>query len=127
MIRALYRCVVSLHPPRFRRRFGEQMMCIFDEASSSGAWPLFADALVSLARQWVIRSRLWMLLVAVTGALLTLGAGVAVVPHARLAATLATIPAREFVVLAASVCLAMISFTLLLCVYWFRFSRRRRA
>jgi len=127
MIRALYRCAIWLHPPAFRRRFGEQMLCIFDEAASAGSWPFFADVLASLARQWVLRSRLWTLLAAVAGALLTLAAGVAVVPQQRVAATLTTVPAREFVVLAASVCLTMISFTLLLCVYWFRFSRRRRA
>jgi len=104
------------------------MLCIFDEAAAStGIAALFADAMVSLARQWLLRSRLWMPPVAAAGGLLTLLAGSAIVPRTQFAPGLAVEPPARFVVLAASICLIAISFTLLLCVYWFRFSRTRRA
>jgi len=128
MTRLLYRFALWLHPPSFRRHFGDQMLCVFDEAApATGAWPLFADALISLARQWLLRSRLWMRLVATLGGLLTILAGTAIVPQARIASALVGESMDRFVVLAASICVTMISLILLLCVYWFRFSRGRRA
>jgi hypothetical protein len=60
MIRGLYRCLVWLHPVAFRRQFEEEMLWIFDEAACAwGAVPLVADASISLGRQWLIRSGLW--------------------------------------------------------------------
>src|SRR5437879_829331 len=56
MLRLLYRWLLCLHPPAFRRRYAEEMMWIFDEAAAQGVASLFADALVSLTRQWVMRS-----------------------------------------------------------------------
>jgi hypothetical protein len=65
MIRKVYRCLVSLHPPAFRRRFEEEMLWIFDEAADAwGTASLFTDASVSLARQWLLRSGLWKWVVA---------------------------------------------------------------
>jgi CubicO group peptidase (beta-lactamase class C family) len=55
--RNLYRFLVRLHPAAFRREFADEMLWIFDETSARGTTaPLFADALSSLARQWVLRA-----------------------------------------------------------------------
>ena len=55
--RSLYRCLVQLHPPAFRQRFAPEMLWIFDEVADHDARvELFADAITSLARQWIVRS-----------------------------------------------------------------------
>jgi len=60
MIRGLYRCLVWLHPPAFRLRFEEEMFWVFDQAVGTwGAAALVADAIISLSRQWLLRSGLW--------------------------------------------------------------------
>ena len=59
MRRSLYRILIALHPVRFRDRFGDEMLCIFDEAGRDRAPRLFADAVLSLLRQWLLRSNLW--------------------------------------------------------------------
>ncbi len=59
MRRSLYRALIELHPARFRDRFGDEMLCVFDEAGGDRAPRLFADAVVSLLRQWLLRSNLW--------------------------------------------------------------------
>jgi hypothetical protein len=65
MMRTLYRFLVWLHPATFRLRFEEEMLWIFDEgADARGTASLFLDASVSLARQWLLRSRLWRWVVA---------------------------------------------------------------
>jgi hypothetical protein len=65
MLRRVYRCLLWLHPAAFRRQFEEEMAWIFDEASDTwGAASLFSDATRSLARQWLLRSKLWLWLVA---------------------------------------------------------------
>ena len=61
MKRFLYRALIALHPPLFRERFGEEMMSIFDESAGNADGKLFADALLSLPRQWLLRSGLWKL------------------------------------------------------------------
>jgi hypothetical protein len=60
MLRLFYRGLLLLHPPRFRERFAEEMLSIFDraEARTAGA-RLVADAFVSLVRQWAMRSEYW--------------------------------------------------------------------
>jgi hypothetical protein len=56
MGRRLYVWLVGLHPRRFRERFGEEMLGIFDEAGGNrGRAALFVDVLVSLFRQWALR------------------------------------------------------------------------
>src|SRR6266481_3315625 len=56
MFRSLYRLLLYLHPPLFRKRFAEEMLWIFDEAAETqGVLRLFADAFVSLLREWVVR------------------------------------------------------------------------
>src|SRR5262249_33839385 len=62
--RSLYRCLVQLHPPAFRQRFAPEMLWIFDEVADRDARiELFSDALVSLARQWVVRVAIQKLLI----------------------------------------------------------------
>jgi len=62
--RSLYRCLVQLHPPAFRRRFAPEMLWIFDEIADRDARiELFSDALMSLARQWVVRVAIQKLLI----------------------------------------------------------------
>ena len=54
--RSLYRWLLRLHPEAFRHEFADEMLWIFDEASTNGSVaPLFADALASIARQWILR------------------------------------------------------------------------
>jgi hypothetical protein len=80
MTRALYRCLVWLHPPYFRREFGGEMLWIFDEAAQTGAVsPLIADVLISLARQWCLRSSYWKFALAPLGALFQVTLGSALI------------------------------------------------
>jgi hypothetical protein len=59
MRRFFYRTLIALHPPRFRERFGDEMLCVFDEAGRDRTVRLFADGALSLLRQWLVRSNLW--------------------------------------------------------------------
>jgi len=71
MTRTFYRSLLWLHPPRFRERYAEEMEWIFDETATT--WEkafLFYDGLVSLARQWVVRSGMWKIALAVLAALI---------------------------------------------------------
>jgi len=126
MTRFLYRLLVWLHPPSFRREFGGEMLWIFDESRLHHvALPLFGDAFASLARQWLLRTAVWIPVAACAGALLPLAAGVSLgsavthqfhpIQHAS---------EIEFVELTAVTALIAISCTLTLCVVWFRVSRR---
>ena len=67
-MRLLYRILLWLHPPAFRRQFADEMLWIFDETAGAAAlWMLLGDALISLARQWLFRSGAWKLLAAGAG------------------------------------------------------------
>jgi hypothetical protein len=72
--RALYQGLVWLHPPAFRAEFGGEMQWIFDEvsdqASAAGVTALFADAIVSLLRQWIVRYGTWKIAAGFVGGLL---------------------------------------------------------
>jgi hypothetical protein len=73
VMRHLYALLISLHPSSFRKRFAQEMSLIFDEADNSwGAGSLFRDAILSLLRQWLIRSDLWKWLIAGIGAVVLL-------------------------------------------------------
>jgi hypothetical protein len=61
MRRGLYRLMIRLHPSTFREQFGEEMLCIFDESAPSEEPRLLSDCLVSLPRQWLLRSGAWKL------------------------------------------------------------------
>jgi len=68
MIRLLYGLLLWLHPPAFRSEFGGEMLWIFDETRGAAARAmLFSDALISLARQWLLRSGAWKLVAAGLG------------------------------------------------------------
>lgn len=56
MLRRLYRCAVRLHPSSFRRRFGDEMLYIFDQQKRTLArLGVMLDCVVSLLRQWTLR------------------------------------------------------------------------
>jgi hypothetical protein len=126
MTRLVYRLLLSLHPPSFRREFAGEMLWIFDQSHAHHvALPLFADVLVSLARQWLLRRAIWIPVAACAGAILPLAAGVSLgcsmkLPIRPVSHTLDL----AFLELTAIAALIAISFTLTLCVVWFRVSRR---
>lgn len=67
MMHFFYSFLISLHPPSFRERFAREMLWTFEEAATSNSWgagSLLRDAILSLLRQWLIRSELWKWLVA---------------------------------------------------------------
>jgi hypothetical protein len=73
MSRHLYQVLLWLHPPAFRRQFAEEMLGILDEAVAvEGAAALLFDALLSLPRQWFLRSGLWKVAAAGFGAAMQL-------------------------------------------------------
>jgi len=126
MIRLLYRLLLALHPPAFRREFAGEMLWIFDESHAHHvAMPLFTDAVASLARQWLFRSAIWIPVAACAGAILPLAAGVSLgcamkfPPH-----PVSRTVDLEFLELTVIAALIAISCTLILCVVWFRISRR---
>lgn len=55
----IYRILVELHPSEFRDRFGPEMLWIYDEMAGPSRLTLMLDGLVSLQRQWFLRSGLW--------------------------------------------------------------------
>ena len=60
MLRRLSILVLRAHPSPFRRRFGEEMLDIFDEASDVGEGAFFvSEAVISLCRQWALRPEFW--------------------------------------------------------------------
>lgn len=75
-MRTCYRCMLWLHPPVFRRQFAGEMLWIFDQASQSqGAAALFFDGLGSLARQWLLRTGWWKIVLALGLAILQIVLG----------------------------------------------------
>ncbi len=75
MSRTLYRWLLWLHPPAFRREFAGEMLWIFEEASAEGVVPLFTDGVISLLRQWLLRMGPWKIAVALIGAFVEVFAG----------------------------------------------------
>jgi uncharacterized membrane protein len=71
MTRTLYRWLIRLHPSGFRLQFASELLWIFDESRyESGVVALLYDAVISLLRQWLLRSGMWKWAVgAVAGAL----------------------------------------------------------
>lgn len=59
MSRFIYRLMICLHPQEFRERFGDEMLCVFDEGGQPGSATYLLDGCASLARQWLLRSGLW--------------------------------------------------------------------
>jgi hypothetical protein len=65
MIRALYAALLWVHPRAFRDRFGDEMLCIFDQipVNSERALLLY-DAFRSFVVQWLFRTNLWIFVTA---------------------------------------------------------------
>jgi len=60
MLRLFYRWLLRFHPTRFRERFAEEMLSIFDHVEGrAAAAELVADSFISLVRQWTMRSEYW--------------------------------------------------------------------
>jgi hypothetical protein len=55
MLRWLYIQLIWLHPAPFRWRFGDEMLDDFDRSTLRAKPRYFADAIASLARQWLLR------------------------------------------------------------------------
>ncbi len=55
MLRWLYIQLIWLHPAPFRWRFGDDMLDDFDRAPHRARLRYLADAMASLARQWLLR------------------------------------------------------------------------
>lgn len=71
MSRSVYRSLLWLHPPAFRRQFAGEMLWIFDEAAmSEGPLRLICDGFLSLLRQWVFGAGAWKVLAGMVGGLL---------------------------------------------------------
>jgi hypothetical protein len=127
MSRFLYRLILLLHPAGFRRRFGAEMLCIYEEARAGGtAGALFLDVFLSLARQWCLRSGSWKVALALVGACLQVGFGLIASARPRLApaqavraATGPPVALADLVQLTlwASGCLALL---VILITLWFR-------
>ena len=109
MKRFLYRCLLGLHPAAFRRQFAGEMLWIFDAAAGSAETAaFFADGLISLARQWFLRSGAWTMAAGGLGAFVLIGGmlGLGALPlrHVRgpdfaepdFPAWSASVPAGEF-------------------------------
>ncbi len=135
----LYRSVIALHPATFRRQFGPEMELIFDESGRSPG--LLADVIVSLARQWLMRTKIWVFALAALGGIipfaLAFGAvrlaggrlGVAPLPHRHLppaAHSISPPVAEPFLMLATVIAVMFISGTMLFAITWFRYSQKRR-
>jgi len=60
MLRPVYRCILRLHPPGFRKRFEDEILSIFDTtATRPDQLRLLVDGFLSLTRQWMLRSEFW--------------------------------------------------------------------
>jgi hypothetical protein len=123
-MRLLYRSILCLHPPAFRRRFGGEMLWIFDQALASAGVPaLLWDGLVSHGRQWLLRSGSWLVGAAMAGAVIQVilvGIGMLAAGHSR-AAYPDSVPIGMLSLLRLTAWLvAGILLTVLLAVLWFR-------
>jgi hypothetical protein len=125
--RVFYRLLLWLHPPSFRRRFGDEMLWIFDEtAAHTGA---LADGFASLLRQWFLRSGfVWKLPLMAAGGLLAPLLGLGLLPVVNLGASNIRIHSlQSLMMLTAVCCMLVITLTVILSVAWFRFVQKHRA
>ena len=130
-MRALYSGFIRLHPPAFRRDFGDQMLSIFDEvtAGGGGALCLLADVILSLARQWFLRPGLWkaFLSLAVSAVLFDFALHWSASPRIRAVAAPAGTPATELALIKITLfSLAVITTVLIAAVAWSRQINRKR-
>jgi hypothetical protein len=60
VIRFFYLCLLRLHPRKFRQQFAKEMLWIFGQTTRPREIALlFADAFLSVLRQWILRSEHW--------------------------------------------------------------------
>ena len=60
MLRFIYKGLLGMHPPAFRKRFAEEMESIFEQVTERSARvKLLADGFLSLLRQWSLRPEFW--------------------------------------------------------------------
>ena len=65
MLRLVYIWILRFHPRAFRDRFAEEMLYVFDQArqldtaEALTSAKLLGDGLLSLTRQWTLRSKFW--------------------------------------------------------------------
>jgi hypothetical protein len=131
MTRALYRCLLWMHPPFFRREFAGEMLWIYDEAAqSSRVFPLFLDGFLSLARQWVLRSGYWKFATALLGALFQVTIGGALlfrIGQYRFPSTLTAVENPELVSLirlGALTAVGLLTAVIFLVFWWRKLARR---
>ncbi len=124
MIRPVYRLLVKMHPRAFAARFGDEMVWIFDQQPSV---QLIGDAAVSLLRQWIARTRVWIFTAAIAGAGLTMSIGLRVRVHlpSQLHAAKSDSTLETFFLLILLTLFA-IAVTAIGCVAWFQMARRLR-
>jgi hypothetical protein len=139
-MRTLYRGLVLLHPTAFRTQFGAEMEWIFDE--SGRPLKLVADVLISLARQWILRTKLWIFALAAIGGLVPFALGLGIISWTTSFMPLGPVPHRHlpraavqavnqdamapFLLLTAVIAVMFISGTMLFAITWFSYSQRRR-
>jgi hypothetical protein len=131
MTRALYRLLLILHPPAFRRRFAEEMLGIYDSTvATEGGVLLLVDGLRSVIRQWIIRERLWIFTGAIAGGLLTTSAVHIAAPQRELVRAVEREPTPVVFFVVAVASFLTIALTMIFTVVWFRAvqkGRRKRA
>jgi hypothetical protein len=79
MARTVYLCLVLMHPPGFRRRFGDEMLFVFEEAAcgAQSTARLLVDALLSALRQWLLSPATLTVAAALVGGLIPILVGLA--------------------------------------------------
>jgi hypothetical protein len=127
MTSVLYRCVIWLHPPSFRRRFGDEMLWIFEEAAKEmGPAAFLVDGLASLVRQWAMNPTVWKVPVIAFGAVLPFCC-IGILPRTyRDLNEASVLSAPDFFLVAVLAPLVTVSLGLIFAVSWFRFVQRRR-
>jgi hypothetical protein len=130
MTRSMYRSLLWLHPAPFRREFAGEMLWIFDESAQAGSIaPLFADGMVSLLRQWFLRSGYWKVFAALAGALFQVTIGGALMFRIGQSSTVAAVPAENVELIGimrlAALTAAGLFAAVIFLVFWWRNLARR--
>ena len=124
MKRAFYRGMLLLYPPSFRRRFADEMLCLYEDAAGDQRTAGFCiNMTLSLIRKWFWNPVLWRTAGAIAGGVFTLLC-VAVSRGLRLQ-TKASLAADTLIVFTVSVLIAILA-TLIVTVTLFHTVRRRR-
>jgi hypothetical protein len=126
--RILYQFLISVHPPAFRRRFGNEMMSVFDDARGEFGFVLILDGLISCGRQWLLRTGLWKFPLAIFGASIQFfGLGIPIKGHHhRTLNTQSATPSVEQLMFFALVLLCSLVVVILFLIFWNVQCNRRR-